>query len=360
MVAHHASPGTRARTARDRRGASPQTPALTHARSTSRPRWLPGGNLQTIWPALFAPALPTAPLPALPARALGHARRRLHRRRLRRRPATRGAPLLVLFHGLEGSSREPLCRGLRGLRARARLALRGAALPRLLGRAQPRAARLPLGRLRRDRLDPRRACARSMPGAAAGGRRLARRQCAAALGRGGRRRAPRSAVRRAWPRSRAPLDLAAGGARDRPRLQPAGLHAHVPATMKPKALAKLAQHPGLFDRERAARGARPVRASTTCSPRRCTAFATPTTTGARGSAKPHLHAHPHSGAGAQRTQRPVRAGRPACRARTRSARTSRCGSRRTAATWASPAARSPGHVRGHARARWWAGWRSTR
>ncbi len=51
------------------------------------------------------------------------------------------------------------------------------------------------------------------------------------------------------------------------------------STMKPKALAKLAQHPGLFDREKLLRGARPATPSTTSSPRRCTASATPTTTG---------------------------------------------------------------------------------
>ena len=40
---------------------------------------------------------------------------------------------------------------------------------------------------------------------------------------------------------------------------------------------------------------------------------------ARGSAKPQLDAHPHSGAGAERAQRPVRAGVGAAAAATRSA-----------------------------------------
>ena len=44
--------------------------------------------------------------------------------------------------------------------------------------------------------------------------------------------------------------------RDRPRLQPAGLHAHVPAHDEAaRRCAKLAQHPGLFDRERLLRRA---------------------------------------------------------------------------------------------------------
>ncbi|MFZ3121035.1 MAG: alpha/beta hydrolase, partial [Variovorax sp.] len=67
------------------------------------PRWLPGGNLQTIWPALYARRT-EGPLPA-------------YRRERWATPdgdfvdvdvvdaATPSAPLLVLFHGLEGSSR---------------------------------------------------------------------------------------------------------------------------------------------------------------------------------------------------------------------------------------------------------------
>ena len=65
------------------------------------PRWLPGGNLQTIWPALFSKTSPHGP----PA----------YRRERWDTPdgdfidvdwtdAPLPAPLLVLFHGLEGSS----------------------------------------------------------------------------------------------------------------------------------------------------------------------------------------------------------------------------------------------------------------
>jgi predicted alpha/beta-fold hydrolase len=67
------------------------------------PRWLPGGNLQTIWPALFSSPAPQSP----PA----------YRRERWDTPdgdfidvdfvdaPDAAAPLLVLFHGLEGSSR---------------------------------------------------------------------------------------------------------------------------------------------------------------------------------------------------------------------------------------------------------------
>jgi hypothetical protein len=162
-----------------------------------------------------------------------------------------GAPALVLFHGLEGSSRSHYAQAFAALARAARLGLRGAALPRLLGRAEPGAARLPLGRLRGDRLDPRppARCARR---AAARGGRLAGRQRAAALGPGGRRhRAARVAGR--WPRCRRRWTWPpAGRAIDRGfnRLVYTRMFLR---TMKPKALAKLAQHPGLFDRAAARR-----------------------------------------------------------------------------------------------------------
>ena len=78
--------------------------------------------------------------------------------------------------------------------------------------------------------------------------------------------------------------------------------------------------------------------STTSSPRRCTAFATPPTTTRAARPSRACDAHPHSGAGAQRAQRSVPARRGAAATRARSAATSRCGSPRTAATSASPAA----------------------
>ena len=162
------------------------------------PRWLPGGHLQTIWPALFSTPAPRPPP--------------VYRRERWAAPdgdfvdvdfadaadAGDAAPLLVLFHGLEGSSQSHYALAF-AHRARAlRLGLCGAALPRLLGRAEPGAARLPLGRLRGDRLDPAApartaACAAATPWAS---RSAATRCCA-----GPRRPATRPRPRRArWPR----------------------------------------------------------------------------------------------------------------------------------------------------------------
>ena len=105
----------------------------------------------------------------------------------------------------------------------------------------------------------------------------------------------------------APLDLAAGGhAIDRGfnRLVYARMFLR---TMKPKALRKLAQHPGLFDRERllAARDLVRVRQRLHRAAARLSRHRR--LLGARlGQAAPG--AHPRSDAGAQRAQRPVRAG----------------------------------------------------
>ena len=71
----------------------------------SAPRWLPGGNLQTIWPALMGRRAPGA----LPV----YMRERwdtpdgdfIDVDRIDPAGATAATPLLVLFHGLEGSSR---------------------------------------------------------------------------------------------------------------------------------------------------------------------------------------------------------------------------------------------------------------
>jgi predicted alpha/beta-fold hydrolase len=85
-----------------------------------------------------------------------------------------------------------------------------------------------------------------------------------------------------------PVDLAAGGhaiGRGFNRLVYTRMFLR---SMKPKALAKLAQHPGLFSRERCWPRAT-CTSSTTCSPRRCTAFRDTDDYWAARSAKPHLH-----------------------------------------------------------------------
>ena len=257
---HHASPGTRSEV--QEIAEAPSTLALSrHACNAIEHRagsaaWLPGGNAQTIWPALVRRRF-TAPPPQLPARALDDARRRLRRRRLahgRRTPARAAAGAVPRPRRLVA---KPLRAGLRAPGARARLALRGAALSRLLGRAQPRAARLPLGRLRRGRLDPRSACARSTPGrivavgVSLGGNALLR----WAEEAGDSAHAPcapsRAVSCAARPGRRRP--------RDRPRLQPPGLHAHVPAHDEAEGAAQAGPAPGPVRPRAHARGARPVR-----------------------------------------------------------------------------------------------------
>ena len=168
-----------------------------------------------------------------------------------------------------------------------------------------------------SRAAPRRRSSRSASRSAAtrccaGPRRPATARCAA-------RARDRRGLGAARPRRRRP--------RDRPRLQPAGLHPHVPALDEAQGAGASWRSTRACSTPSGCARRATCTSSTTSSPRRCTAFATPTTTGARGSAKPHLAPHPHPGAGAQRAQRPVRAGaRPAAR-RTRSAATSRSGSR---------------------------------
>ena len=189
------------------------------------PRWLPGGHVQTIWPVFFSRR---------------YRRRRGRAFRRERWPTPDGdfvdvdwlgerprlAPLLVLFHGLEGSSTshyaeafaaEARRRGwrfavphFRGCSGELNLA------PRAYHSGDHEEVGWMLARFRalHARADRRR-------------RRLARRQCVAALRRGGRRE--RAERVRAVAAVSAPLDLAAGGQRDRPRLRPPGLHAHVPA-----------------------------------------------------------------------------------------------------------------------------------
>ena len=137
----------------------------------------------------------------------------------------------------------------------------------------------------------------------------------------------------------APLDLAAGGmaiGRGFNRLVYTRMFLR---TMKPKALAKLAQHPGLFDRERLLSRAHAVRVRQRVHRAAARLSRHRRLLGARiGQAAPG--AHPRPGAGAQRAQRSVRAGVPACRATGRRARHAvAAGARRPRR--ASPAAPSP-------------------
>ena len=208
------------------------------------PAWLPGGNAQTIWPALFA-RRHRGPLPSW---------------RRERWTAPDGdfidvdwlgedadAPLLVLFHGLEGSSSSHYALAFadwarshgwryavphfRGCSGELNLA------PRAYHSGDYEEVHWILERMRTQHRGDIVAV-----GVSLGGNALLR----------WAEEAGESAARcvRAVAAVSAPVDLAAGGAaigRGFNRLVYTNMFLR---TMKPKALAKLAQHPGLFDRER--------------------------------------------------------------------------------------------------------------
>jgi predicted alpha/beta-fold hydrolase len=209
------------------------------------PWWLPGGNLQTIWAARLARR------PPLPR----------YRRERWDTPdgdfvdvdfadAAPSAPLLVLFHGLEGRSDSHY--GV-GFAEAARQRGWAYAVPHFRGcsgelNLAPRAYHSGdfeevgwmLGRLRERSASPLLAA-----GVSLGGNALLRWAEESGLAA--------AATASAVAAVSSPIDLAAAG-----RAIDRGFNRQVYArmflsTMKPKALAKLRQHPGLFDAERVAR-----------------------------------------------------------------------------------------------------------
>ena len=281
LVAHHASPGTASEVPEIAETAS--DPALSRpARHLTdafamhdfrAPPWLPGGHAQTIWPVLFS-------------RRFAGERPAFERERwstpdgdfvdvdwLGRDAGRAPAGAVPRPRRLVG---EPLRRGLRRRCARPRLALRGAALSRLLGRAQPGAARLPLGRLGGGRLAARplsRAAPRDRSSRSAS--RSAATRCCASPRRPATQRARAGAGDRrdlgaARPRRRRH--------RDRPRLRPAGLHPHVPALDEAEGARASSPSTRACSTPSGCGGRATCATSTTSSPRRCTAFATPPTT----------------------------------------------------------------------------------
>ncbi|MET0208620.1 MAG: alpha/beta fold hydrolase [Burkholderiaceae bacterium] len=253
------------------------------------PRWLPGGNLQTIWPALYARRA-DGPLPAyrrerwntpdgdfidvdfIDARAPGPRR------------------LLVLFHGLEGSSRSHYAEAFAAFAAAHGMAF---AVPHFRGcsgelNLAPRAYHSGdfeeigwiLGRLR-ERHDAAGGGEMLVAGVSLGGNALLR--WAEEAGESASRIAGAVAA------ISAPIDLAAGG-----RAIGVGFNRLVYtrmflSTMKPKALAKLAQHPGLFDRD-ALMAARDLYAFDNVFTAPLHGFRNTDDYWSRGSAKPHLAA----------------------------------------------------------------------
>ena len=211
------------------------------------PWWLPGGNAQTIWPALFSRRV-SGPVPTW----------------RRERWATpdadfidvdflvgspTGAPLLVLFHGLEGSSHSHYAQAFADLARRAGWAFcvphfRGCSgelnlAPRAYHSGDFEEVGWVLQRLRASQAAPLRAV-----GVSLGGNALLR--WAEEAGDSA------AATAAAVAAVSSPIDLTASGqaiGRGFNRLVYTRMFLR---SMKPKALAKLAQHPGLFNRDRLA------------------------------------------------------------------------------------------------------------
>ncbi len=248
------------------------------------PWWLPGGNLQTIWPALYA------------RRVFGE-----HPQYRRERWITPDkdfldvdrlvwavapeAPLLVLFHGLEGSSRSHYAEAFADFAAERGLAY---AVPHFRGcsgelNAGPRAYHSGdheeigwiLSRLREQHNGPVIAV-----GVSLGGNALMRWAGEAGAEAGKMLNAVASVC--------SPIDLAAGS-----QAIGRGFNRLVYTTMflrsmKPKAMEKLRQHPGLFDGEKLM-AARDLYQFDDLFTAPLHGFRNADDYYARASAKPHLH-----------------------------------------------------------------------
>ncbi len=248
----------------------------------SSPFWLPGGNVQTIWPALFARRV--------------HGPRPQFRRERWDTPdgdfvdvdwlqAPPGETLLVLFHGLEGSSQSHYAQAFAAFARELGLSY---ALPHFRGcsgelNRAPRAYHSGdwqeidwmLRQLRARHAGPIVAVGISL-----GGNALMR--WAGELGEAA------ASVVTAVASVSSPLDLAAGGqaiGRGFNRLVYTRMFLR---SMKPKAYAKLAQHPGLFDAE-AMRQARDLYDFDNLFTAPLHGFRNTEDYWARASAKPHLH-----------------------------------------------------------------------
>jgi len=255
------------------------------------PRWLPGGNLQTIWPALYARRF--------------HGPAPVYRRERWTAPdgdfidvdfadgvppRSGARPLLVLFHGLEGSSRSHYAEAFAAFAAERGMAF---AVPHFRGcsgelNLAPRAYHSGdyeeidwILRRMRDQHARQGGGPVLAAGVSLGGNALLRWACEAG--------STAASVVDAVASVCAPLDLAAGGeaiGRGFNRLVYTRMFL---ATMKPKALAKLNQFPGLFDRERLL-AARDLYAFDDVFTAPLHGFRNTDDYWTRGSSKPHLNA----------------------------------------------------------------------
>ncbi|QOF82100.1 YheT family hydrolase [Variovorax sp. 38R] len=215
------------------------------------PRWLPGGNLQTIWAALGARRF-DGPAPVYRRERWTAPDGDFVDVDFADAPQPGPQPLLVLFHGLEGSSRSHYAEAFAAFAASRGMAF---AVPHFRGcsgelNLAPRAYHSGdyeeidwiLRRMHAQHVVQGGGGPVLAAGVSLGGNALLRWACEA----GETARASVDAVASVC----APLDLAAGGeaiGRGFNRLVYTRMFL---ATMKPKALAKLAQFPGLFDRDR--------------------------------------------------------------------------------------------------------------
>ncbi len=253
--------------------------ALTEGRYRA-PRWLPGGNLQTIWPALLAVRPPPVALQrerwTTPDGDFVDVDLRLG--------AAAGAPALVLFHGLEGSSASLYAQGFA-----AAAAARGWAValphfrgcsgePNLAPRAYHSGDHEEVGWLL-ARLRDRFAVPLYAAGVSMGGNALLR--------WAGEAEGAAQGLTRAVAAISAPLDMAAAGAAIDHGFNRLVYARMFLSTLKPKALAKWQQHPGLFDRDRL-RAARTIFAFDDAFTAPLHGFAGAADYWARASAKPHL------------------------------------------------------------------------
>lgn len=251
------------------------------------PWWLPGGNLQTIWPALYAKRV----FGAHPQ----YARERwptpdgdfvdvdwLVTRQVA--SSAEASPLVVLFHGLEGSSRSHYAEAFADFCAE-----RGAryAIPHFRGcsgelnlapRAYHSGDHEEIGWML-ARFRERHRGSIVAVGVSLGGNALLR--WAAEAGESAAR------VVDAVAAVCSPVDLAAGGRAIGRGFNRLVYTAMFLRTMKPKALAKLRQHPGLFDADALA-AARDLREFDNVFTAPLHGFADADDYYARASAKPHL------------------------------------------------------------------------
>jgi predicted alpha/beta-fold hydrolase len=246
------------------------------------PRWLIGGNVQTIWPALFSKRHAGQPP-------------QFERERWTTpdgdfidvdwQGRDTDSPLLVLFHGLEGSSSSHYALAFADW-ARARQWRY--AVPHFRGcsgelNRAPRAYHSgdyeEIGWIL-DRMRERHRGRIAAVGVSLGGNALLR--WAEEAGDAAQRSVGAVAA------VSSPLDLAAGGAAIGRGFNRQVYTRMFLRTMKPKALAKLAQHPGLFERERLL-AARDLYEFDNVFTAPLHGFRDTADYWSRGSAKPHLH-----------------------------------------------------------------------